>query len=273
MHRTQFKKINVLQFSNISWIYCHYESLNVDSFTYHSYEFELSNRFSALNDLSSVLSVDSYFCPKACSTPIFKLNKPRLIDDPVKSNELIKVNQVKSVSNSSIFIRKKLNFRILLINCQGITNKRSSLKECVDYIKPDAIIRCESWLSSDYTNSDSFPCGYLTNVFRKDRNKNGGGVFISVHECQTDIEIDNNNSNCEVTWSDVQTQGKPITIGAYYRPPSAKESSLKDLACSMQGIKNKQNKHIDLGGDIRLPHINWKKKSIKAVSSQHIQHQ
>ena len=65
----------------------------------------------------------------------------------------------------------------------------------------------------------------------------------------------------------MQTQGKPITIGAFYRPPSAKESSLMDLACSIQGIKNKQNKHIV------LPRINWKKKSMKAGSNQHIQHQ
>ena len=41
----------------------------------------------------------------------------------------------------------------------------------------------------------------------------------------------------------------------------------------MQGIKNKQNKHIVLGGDFSLPHINWKKKSMKVGSNQHIQHQ
>ena len=87
------------------------------------------------------------------------------------------------------------------MNCQSIKNKRSLLKESVDYIKPDAIIGCESWLSSDYTNSEIFPCGYQTNVFRKDQNKNGGGVFISVHESLTAIEIDNNNSNCEVIWA------------------------------------------------------------------------
>ena len=34
-----------------------------------------------------------------------------------------------------------------------------------------------------------------------------------------------------------------------------------------------QNKHIVLGGDFNLPHINWKKKSIKAASNQHMQHQ
>ena len=98
-------------------------------------------------------------------------------------------------------------------------------------------------------------------------------MFISVHESLAAIEIDNNNSNCEVIWAEVQTQGKAITIGAFYRPPSAKESSLRDLVCSIQGIKNRQNKHIVLGGDFNLPHINWKKKSIKAGSNQHMQHQ
>ena len=98
-------------------------------------------------------------------------------------------------------------------------------------------------------------------------------MFISVHESLAANEIDNHNSNCEVIWAEVQTHGKPITICAFYGPPSAKENSLKDLACSMQGIKNKQNKHIALGGDIDLPHINWKKKSIKTGSNQHMQHQ
>ena len=59
----------------------------------------------------------------------------------------------------------------------------------------------------------------------------------------------------------------------FCRSPSVKESSLKDLACSILGIKIKQNKHIVLGGDISLPHINWKNKSIKAGSNQHIQRQ
>ena len=99
-------KINVLQFPNISWICFHCESLNVDSLSYHSYEFELSNCISVLSDLSSVLSVDSCFCPKSSSTPILRLDKPCLIYDPVKSNESIKVNQVKYVSNSSILIIK-----------------------------------------------------------------------------------------------------------------------------------------------------------------------
>ena len=41
----------------------------------------------------------------------------------------------------------------------------------------------------------------------------------------------------------------------------------------MQGIKNKQSKHIVLGQDINLSHINWMNKSMKAGLNQQIQHQ
>ena len=109
----------------------------------------------------------------------------------MKSNESIKLNMSQILASSLKFFF----LGILLLYCQSIKNKRLSLKESVDYIKPDTIVGCESWLSSDYTNSEILPCGYQTNVFRKDQDKNGGGVFISVHESLSAIEIYNNNSN------------------------------------------------------------------------------
>ena len=50
-------------------------------------------------------------------------------------------------------------------------------------------------------------------------------MFISVHESLSAIEKDNHNSSCEVISAEEQTQGKPITVGAFYGRPSAKESS------------------------------------------------
>ena len=41
------------------------------------------------SDLSSVLSVDSFFCPKSCITPILKLYKACLVKELMKSNESI----------------------------------------------------------------------------------------------------------------------------------------------------------------------------------------
>ena len=59
---------------------------------------------------------------------------------------------------------------LIMINCQSIRNEKSVLRECVEYIKPDIIIGCESWLSSEHKNADIFPDSYQTNVYRKDRN-------------------------------------------------------------------------------------------------------
>ena len=105
-------------------------------------------------------------------------------------------------------------------------------------------------------NLGHHPIILINKFWLKDLNKNRGGVFIFVNESLTAIEIDNHNSSCEVIWAKLQTQGKPIIIVAFHRPSSANESSLRDLACSLQGIKNKQSKHIVLCCDFNLPHIN-----------------
>jgi hypothetical protein len=46
-----------------------------------------------------------------------------------------------------------------MINCQSIRNKKSELRECAEYIKPDIIIACESWLSSEHKNAEIFADG------------------------------------------------------------------------------------------------------------------
>jgi hypothetical protein len=117
------------------------------------------------------------------------------------SNESIS-ERLKSVSGIQ---KKDQNFRILMMNCQSIRNKRSELHECVEYTKPDAIIGCESWLSKEHKNAEIFPDGHNKNVFRKDRNKNGGGVFIALHDKFTTSTVENSENDCELQWAEIQT--------------------------------------------------------------------
>ena len=65
-----------------------------------------------------------------------------------------------------------------MVNCRSIVGKGPDLSVAVDYIQPDAIIRCESWLDTDINNSEIFPDNFT--VFRKDRNRQGGGVFLAI---------------------------------------------------------------------------------------------
>ena len=49
--------------------------------------------------------------------------------------------------------------------------------------------------------------------------------------------------------------------------------SMKNMKSILKPANYYNTIHIVLGGDFNLPHINWKKKSIKTGSNQHIQHQ
>ena len=52
------------------------------------------------------------------------------------------------------------------------------LQSAVDYTAPDIIIGSESKLDATILSSEVFPTGY--DIYRKDRDKFGGGVFIAV---------------------------------------------------------------------------------------------
>ncbi|KAJ8313130.1 hypothetical protein KUTeg_009317, partial [Tegillarca granosa] len=159
------------------------------------------------------------------------------------------------------------------MNCQSIRNKRTDLTECIDYFKPDVILGTESWLSIEHKNAEIFPEGYHKNVYRKDRNKNGGGVFVAFHDRFETLEVENSDSKCEVVWAEMQTKSKNAIIGCYHSPPSADITSLEELDKSINNIRTKsKEKILILSGDFNLPHINWSNQTVKNNSSQINQH-
>ena len=116
-----------------------------------------------------------------------------------------------------------------------------------------------------HKNCEIFPEGYNKNVFRKDRNKNGGGVFISVHDRFNTVTVESGENDCELQWTEVQTKKKTVLIGSFYRLPNAKIDSLENLQSSMTNI-NEHNKEKPnfLAGDFNLPHIDWENNALKS---------
>jgi exonuclease III len=159
------------------------------------------------------------------------------------------------------------------MNCQSIRNKRSAFTSSTDYLKPDIILGCESWLSNEHSNSEIFPEGYQTNVFRRDRNRNGGGVFIAVHDSLDANEVNVKVSDSELVWAEVRTKDKTITVGSFYRPPNAPIDSLKNLNDSIAENTEKKNKHIIIGGDFNLQHIDWRVNKVKQSANLSAHHQ
>jgi exonuclease III len=143
-----------------------------------------------------------------------------------------------------------------MMNCQSIRNKRSELHECVEYTKPDAIIGCKSWMSKEHKNAEIFTDGYNKNVFRKDRKKNRGGVFIALHDKFTTSTVENRENDCELQWAEIQTNNKSVIIGSFYRPPNSNLDAFNNLKSSISNVsEHSKDKPMILAGDFNLSYI------------------
>lgn len=115
------------------------------------------------------------------------------------------------------------------------------------------MIGTESWLDSDVASSEVFPPDYV--VYRKDRNSRGGGVFLLTHISLNSIPLNIDGLSCESVWCRVPTiNGKFLTVGSFYRPPSSNADPILSLSNALSALSSE---HVVLGGDFNLPEIRW----------------
>ena len=77
-------------------------------------------------------------------------------------------------------LKKLGHLKVAIINFRSIRGKVASLQTFTDQNDTDIIIGSESWLDSSILSAEIFPSHFQ--VFRKDRNSCGGGVFIAVKD-------------------------------------------------------------------------------------------
>jgi exonuclease III len=95
-------------------------------------------------------------------------------------------------------------------------------------------------------------------------NKNGGGVFITIHDRFKTNAVESGDNKCELAWAEVQTNAKSVNIGSFYRPPNSTPEALQELRTSIEKVKQKSKiKPIILAGDFNLPHIDWDNNTVK----------
>jgi hypothetical protein len=113
---------------------CKCDSLNVSSFTYHSYEIENVSYYEPLNTTKSFLDLfTSQFSP-------LKTSSPKSAQNNSKSHrkEPNSTNKSRTESTSIPNLPPKRNLRILTVNCRSIKDKTSELKAIINYTKPDS---------------------------------------------------------------------------------------------------------------------------------------
>ena len=160
------------------------------------------------------------------------------------------------------------SMKILNINCQSIINKRSEFQSVLDLEKPDLVIGTESWLNTDYLDSEIFPRSLGYTSFRLDRasGTNGGGVFILVKDTLVASRQKTLETDCEVIWVKIEAaQSKPVYLAAYYRPHENDFHSFEEF-CKSVDMVSKTNGHIWILSDLSYPKFHWNDNHVPQVS-------
>ena len=126
--------------------------------------------------------------------------------------------------------------------------------------QPDIICATETHLDKLIANSEILPTEFCENVYRKDRNIQGGGVLNAIRQNILASEELSLNANCEIIWVKIQNENNaPLFISSYYRPPNSDLNAACEFQNSVQKLTCKSClPSILLTGDFNLPDMSWK---------------
>ena len=113
----------------------------------------------------------------------------------------------------------------------------------------DIIGLSETRLDSEITDNEVKIDGY--NIFRRDRNRNGGGVAIYVKESLPPPVIKLKSDTLELISLEIkQNHAKPFLVVCWYRPPTdgVDDTAFENLRHVLIDLE-KENKEIILFGD------------------------
>ena len=281
------REYSLLGRSNVSWKCCRCDSMNVDSFTFNSYEISFHNSFAPLAHQDERSSIDSLssnepFSPVHTSSPRKRSsnsspNQNRTNHQNSQSRPRNKTNSSQSHNSSVFSLPTRSNLRVLNVNCCKISNKVAEFHAALQYIKPDIVMGTESWLTGikpgknpttdSIANSEIFPKDY--EVFRNDRNSFGGGVFILTHKSLTVEEKPELCSNCEINWVKIKLQNlKDLFVGVFYMPHRNMQDALElQKSLNLLTSDGSKDRNIIIAGDFNCPDINWDDNTIKPNAS------
>ena len=93
------------------------------------------------------------------------------------------------------------------------------------YLDVLAITETNELVGGDYT------------IFRRDKNRHGGGVMLYVKNSISAIRRMDLETNCEVLWVELSTGPSKVLLGTFYCPPSSTPEYLKQLEISLASIQ------------------------------------
>ena len=134
---------------------------------------------------------------------------------------------------------------IMYFNARSLFPKFDELSLLVESHNPDIISIVEPWLCADIPDDEICIQGY--NIFRRDRNRHGGGVLMYIRNHFT-----THFSNLEILPVVVRHLNLSFCIAAFYRPPSSSAFIFDTLSSFLASLNIPHFSHFVLLGDFNV---------------------
>ena len=119
----------------------------------------------------------------------------------------------------------------------------------------------ETWLDDSVSDNEISIPGFT--VFRKDRNRQGGGVaFYIKNELMPTVNQELHKPSLEALWIYIKLKSMKFLICSLYRPPSA-DSDYLDLIFNNIEYATSFNENIIITGDLNIDYCNEKGPNFK----------
>ena len=97
-------------------------------------------------------------------------------------------------------------------------NKRDDLAAIPSAHQPDIVAITETFLDDEITDSEILTNSY--SVFRRDRNRHGGGVMALVKDSISTTRRGDLENTSELIWLEISHSVGTLLLGIFYRPPN-----------------------------------------------------
>ena len=243
-----------------------YENLGKSSATWICHVCGFANFSTSFGSTESILSTENSFLALSDEeTEPANIDSSDHIASDIADNSNSSIDMTSETSSEEP--KRKPKFRklkLLSINCRGLKSKRKQrdLRSVIEQEDPDIICGNESHIDGNYHSSEIFPNNY--DIFRNDRDKYGGGVFLGVRSDMLAMEEESLRTDCESVWGKIIFAGKqPLYVGSFYRPTNCDPKPLEELDRAVRKLTGKNSlPNIILCGDFNTPSINWDNNSI-----------
>ena len=145
--------------------------------------------------------------------------------------------------------------KVAYFNARSLVNKSASLEVDVYSKIFDIVAITETHLDQSVNSAELFPSNYR--VYRRDRNRRGGGVLVAVSDkiiCKKRDVLE--ESDIELLMLDIHySKNKSFVFGVFYRPPASDTRCLEILQRNLE--HQAPQAEIILVGDFNLKDVDW----------------